>query len=68
MDEDTTNDLRTRIAEATRELDEAQSELAATLEDLATKDRADKMMISHVLRDVLDKVSAARRRLAAIEV
>ena len=60
------SDLRTRIAEATEELAAAQLELTTTLEDLAAKERADKMMISQVLRTVLDKVSKAKRKLAAI--
>lgn len=65
MSDDIPTDLRTRISEAAEELAEAQHELTTTLEDLSSKERADKTMISHVLRDVLDKVSAAKRKLAA---
>jgi hypothetical protein len=57
--------LSTRIKEANDELDIAQRELMAVLGEIDTKDRADKTMISTVLRDVLDKVSAAKRKLGA---
>jgi TRAP-type C4-dicarboxylate transport system substrate-binding protein len=67
MTDDIPADLRKRLAEAAQELAEAQHELTTTLEDLASRERADKTMISHVLRDVLDKVTAAKRKLAAID-
>ena len=63
MSNDVERDLSTRIAEASQELCAAEQELREVLDDLSTKERADKTIISQVLREVLDKVAAARRKL-----
>jgi hypothetical protein len=63
---DTTAPTNVRIAEALRELEAAQQELLNVLEDVEIKDRADKTIIGTALRDVLDKVTTAKRKLDAI--
>jgi hypothetical protein len=52
-----------RIAEASQALAAAQQELLDVLHDVEVKERADKTIISTALRDVLDKVTAAKRKL-----
>ena len=67
VDGDLTASVLAAVAEATEQLAEAQQELRTTLEDLDNRDRADKTMISTVLRDVLTRVSAAQRKLASLQ-
>jgi hypothetical protein len=66
VDGELTASVLAAVAEATKQLAEAQQELRKTLEDLDNRDRADKTMISTVLRDVLTRVSAAQRKLASL--
>jgi hypothetical protein len=54
------------VADASRQLDEAQLELRAALDELDQRQRADKTMISTLLREVLTKVSDAKRKLASL--
>lgn len=67
VDADRTADMLAAVAEATRQLAAAQQELVETLAVLDGRERADKTMISTVLRDVLTRVSAAQRKLAALQ-
>lgn len=67
VDGELTASVLAAVADATKQLAEAQQELRKTLADLDNRDRADKTMISTVLRDVLSRVSSAQRKLASLQ-
>ncbi|MFO0634671.1 MAG: hypothetical protein U0168_17650 [Nannocystaceae bacterium] len=59
-------ELQTAVDEATLELERAQSDLLTVLEEIEHKQRADKTMISSVLREALARVTRARAALHAL--
>lgn len=59
-------ELQTAVGEATLELERAQSDLLTVLEEIEHKQRADKTMISSVLREALARVTRARAALHAL--
>ncbi|MBX7082357.1 MAG: hypothetical protein K1X88_24330 [Nannocystaceae bacterium] len=59
-------EVRTAVEQATDELAQAQADLLTVLDEIEHKERADKTMISSVLREALARVSRAQRRLALL--
>ena len=66
MAKDIGSNQEKRIREARESLSEADRELAALLETLQTRDRADKQMVSDVVRTAFAKLAAATANLAAV--
>jgi hypothetical protein len=56
---------RHRLAQATRRLTVAETELTAALAELTRSDRADKQIVGERLRAALAELVAARGRLVA---
>ena len=59
-------EVRTAVEQATDELAQSQADLLTVLDEIEHKERADKTMISSVLREALARVSRAQRRLALL--
>jgi hypothetical protein len=59
-------ELRTRIAAATADVAAAQAEVERALAEVTTGARADKKIISEVLKLAFERLAAARSELAAV--
>ncbi len=59
-------EYQSRLAEARTHLTEAEKELDIAMQALESGDRANKTMISTVLRNAFEKVAASRRALSSV--